>query len=324
MYSHVGTRSKIYTVIAVIKHAPMEVATYLQTHPWLGVEVEAPAQGSTPVLLQGPAAIDGARASGRPRAPGTPMVFIWWQCDKWTTNARMATIHHYIRLKRSFNTNCGGKSLDVLNDSRVCKCIVKLRSERARSALCPGILISLDNSNPTSFDGLISVQVCFISEYHAQQTTLRGILISVRVQMRDVDSSAAGWSVAGATVIASHGKGTWKRLVAIGQQPAAQAVSGEMARLEVRATASCSSSTQTGGWCWAAVLTLPVQNARCVHVGFSTASDIAVDQWLRLGAGVAGLKGGVSAVPTCSLFVDPASSSKLCFKGSDGVVHPLY
>ena len=79
-----------------------------------------------------------------------------------------------------------------------------------------------------------------------------------------------------------------------------------------------------GGWCWAAVLTLPVQNARCVHVGFSTASDIAVDQWLRLGAGVAGLKGGVSAVPTCSLFVDPASSSKLCFKGSDGVVHPLY
>jgi hypothetical protein len=174
------------------------------------------------------------------------MVFIWWQCDKWTTNARMATIHHYIRLKRSFNTNCGGKSLDVLNDSRVCKCIVKLRSERARSALCPGILISLDNSNPTSFDGLISVQVCFISEYHAQQTTLRGILISVQVQMRDVDSSAAGWSVAGATVIASHGKGTWKRLVAIGQQPAAQAVSGEMARLEVRATASCSSPTQTG------------------------------------------------------------------------------
>ena len=57
--------------------------------------------------------------------------------------------------------------------------------------------------------------------------------------------------------------------------------------------------------------------------GFSTASDMALDQWLRLGAGVAALKGGVGAVPSSSVFVDPGSG-RLTFKDIKGTTHALH
>ena len=57
--------------------------------------------------------------------------------------------------------------------------------------------------------------------------------------------------------------------------------------------------------------------------GFSTASDMALEQWLRLGAGVAALKGGVGAVPCSSVFVDPGSG-RLTFKDAKGATHALH
>jgi hypothetical protein len=158
-----------------------------QSDYWCGVEIEAPAQGSQPVLLRGPATIDG-------------------------------------------------------------------------------IIISLDNGNPTQFDSLI------------------------KVAMKGTYSvNGVGWSVSGITVLAEHGKGKYGQLIEV-----------------------VDTSTEVVG---SAAMPTPG--------GFNMCSDMALDQWLCLGGGVARLKGGVASVPSGALYVDP-TTSKLRYKDAKGVVHALY
>jgi hypothetical protein len=160
-----------------------------QSDYWCGVEIEAPAQGSTPVLLQGPATIDG-------------------------------------------------------------------------------ILISLDNGNPTQFESLI------------------------KVAMKGVYSvNGSGWSVSGISVLASHAMGHYKQLIEVVDINGAPEPAG------------------------AALIPTPS--------GFNMCSDMALDQWLCLGGGVARRKGGGASVPNGALFVDP-TTGKLAFKDAKGVVHALY
>eukprot|EP01051_Picozoa_sp_SAG22_P000433 SAG22_NODE_11_length_35583_cov_107.128790_33_plen_119_part_00 len=110
--------------------------------------------------------------------------------------------------------------------------------------------------------------------------------------------NGAGWSVSGITVLASHQKGHYTQLI------------------EVVDTASEKDSVAADRCDGGAAPPGP-------SGGFNMCSDMALDQWLRLGSGAARLKGGVASVPSSSLFVDPATG-KLAYKDAKGAVHLLY